>query len=122
MCIRDRGTPGVAHVIARTPAGITADTNVAFVPDLRSPLLVGAVEGVVALRGYPGGAPPADVLPKPLFDAEPAAFVSRSADGRQEAALRGSAFYKGRVKDDLLLTLGYDSERAPPAPGVTKSP
>src|SRR5688572_3142238 len=108
-----QGMPGVAHVIARTPAGITAETNVAFVPDLRSPLLVGAIEGVVALRGYRGGAPPADVLPRPLFDAEPQAFVSRSADGRQEAALRGSAFYKGRVKDDLLLTLGYDSERAP---------
>jgi hypothetical protein len=108
-----QGMPGVAHILARTPAGITAETNVAFVPDLRSPLLVGALEGVVALRGYPGGAPPADVLPRPLFDAEPQAFVSRSADGRQEAALRGSAFYKGRVKDDLLLTLGYDSERAP---------
>ena len=113
LALVGQGHPGVAHVVAKTPSGITAEARIAFVPDLRAPLLVGAVEGFVALHGTPGGDVPEGVEPKPLFDAPPAAFVSRSKDGTQEAALRGSLFYKGRIQDDVLLTLGYDSERAP---------
>ena len=108
-----QGTPGVADVTARTAAGLEAAARVSFVPDLRPTIAVGSLEGIVALSGYPGGGAPDDVLPKPLFEAKPVAFVSESADGDALAAIRGSAFYKGRVKDDILLTLGYDSERAP---------
>ena len=108
-----QGTPGTADVTARTAAGLEATARVSFVPDLRPPLAVGSLEGIVALSGYPGGRAPDEVLPRPLFEAKPVAFVSESADGDALAAIRGSAFYKGRVKDDILLTLGYDSERAP---------
>ncbi len=108
-----QGAPGVADLTARTAAGLEATARVSLVPDLRPTLAVGSLEGVVALSGSPGGRAPADVLPRPLFEAAPVAFVSQSSDGDQMAAIRGSAFYKGRVKDDILLTLGYDSERAP---------
>jgi len=108
-----QGAPGIADVTARTSAGLEATTRVRFVPDLRPTIAVGAVEGLVALSGSPGGRPPEGVVPRPLFEQAPQAFVAQSADGDQLAAIRGSLFYKGRVKEDLLLTLGYDSERAP---------
>ncbi len=108
-----QGTPGVTEVTARTAAGLEATARISFVADLRPTIAVGSVEGVVALNGFPGGRAPDEVLPRPLFEAPPVAFVSQSADGDALAAIRGSAFYKGRLKNDILLTMGYDSERAP---------
>lgn len=112
-----QGLPGVVSISARA-LGITAETNVEFVPDARPLIAVASLEGAVGLAklsgagagmGAVGGAPGAPG--GPLFEAPFRRFATESHDGTSAAGLRGTMFLKGRVKHDILLTLGYDSDR-----------
>ncbi|HEV2106129.1 MAG TPA: hypothetical protein VGU27_10410, partial [Candidatus Eisenbacteria bacterium] len=105
------GSPGTAHLTA-SAGEVRATAGVAFVPELRPLLAVGALEGVVSLHGFSrrgAGANPADAT----FEAPIDQFLAERRDGRADAAAHGALFVKGRVRDDLQLTLGYDSDRPP---------
>ncbi len=100
--------PGHAQITAASGA-LRAAADVEFVPEMRPLLAVGVFEGVVGLDGvrHPQGArAPRDGFEQPL-----AQFLAESRDGRAMAGARGALFMKGRVRDDVQLTLGYDSDR-----------
>jgi uncharacterized repeat protein (TIGR01451 family) len=100
--------PGRARVTARTGAIETA-ALVEFVPEMRPLLAVGALEGVVTLQGV--RRPTHGALARTGFEQPIDQFLAESQDGRHSAGARGALFVKGRVRDDMQLTLGYDSDR-----------
>jgi len=101
--------PGIATIHARS-----ADTEVsgtlAFIPDLRPLVVVGMVEGVVSFRNLTRGANAAE-HPRTGFESSFDEFVSESQDGERMAGARGSVFAKGRIARDMLLTLGYATDK-----------
>lgn len=100
--------PGTATLRA-TAGSARAERAIAFAPALRSLLVVGTVEGVVALDRSLHGEPPQGALTG--FEDPIQTFADARADGHGAAAARAALFVKGRVRDDMLLTMGYDSER-----------
>lgn len=104
-------TPGLTTLIARAGDLDTAH-EIEFAPELRPLLLVGTVEGVLSLDHLVRGARAQD---RALtgFEQPIGGFYDASADGRTAAGARASLFAKGRVRNDLLLTVGYDSDRPP---------
>jgi len=106
-----QGVPGIADIRV-TGGGLEGHTRVEFVPDLRPFLAVGAFEAQLGLSGRTSGAGGAQLKhPGPAFEAPIEMFVSQSGDGGQWAAAHGAMFLKGRVREDVLLTIGYDSDR-----------
>ena len=106
-----QGQPGVAEVPVRG-AGLEGRTRVTFVPDLRPFLAVGAVEAQVGLsRRIAGSGGATNPHPGPAFEHEIERYRSVSSDGGQYAAVHGALFMKGRVYEELLLTVGYDTDR-----------
>ncbi len=105
-----QGAPGVAEIRARA-MGLTAQTKVEFLPDARPLIAVGTLEGAVGLGGASGAGQAAASHAPPLFEAPFTRFQSEGRDGSSSAGARGTLFLKGRVKHDILLTLGYDSDR-----------
>ncbi|HVQ26695.1 MAG TPA: hypothetical protein VMV01_16015, partial [Planctomycetota bacterium] len=101
-------SPGRATVTAASGQYRTA-TGVEFLPEMRPLLAVGSLEGVVTLQGVRH--PANGRAPRRGFELPIEQFFTESADGRQSAGARGALFVKGRVRDDLQLTLGYDSDR-----------
>ncbi|EAQ02245.1 hypothetical protein OB2597_19221 [Pseudooceanicola batsensis HTCC2597] len=73
-----------------------AEARITFTPDLEERLMVGVIEGAVALGG--GGA---NVLPQGRFS-----HFEDTAEG-----LRGELYLKGAIRGDALLTLRYSSDR-----------
>jgi uncharacterized repeat protein (TIGR01451 family) len=102
--------PGTARVRAAA-AGLAAEAALDFTPELRPLLAVGTFEGVVNLSRFPRRAPLAAARPRTGFEAPLATFASERRDGRASAAAHGALFMKGRLRDDVLLTLGYDSDK-----------
>ncbi len=102
------GSPGRARISAASGL-LRAAVDVEFVPEMRPLLVVGALEGVVTLEGvrHPSGAS----APRTGFEQPLGEFLAESRDGRRSAGARGALFVKGRVRDDMQLTLGYDSDR-----------
>jgi hypothetical protein len=100
--------PGLA-VLRVSSGSASAETTLTFVPDLRSVMAIGMVEGVVSLHSL-SRAPDA-VGPKVGFESPISQFTAGSQDGNTQAGARAALFMKGRVREDLLLTLGYDSDR-----------
>ena len=102
------GDPGTATL--RAAAGSArAERAIAFAPALRQLMVVGTVEGVVSLERPLQGASRERALTG--FEDPITTFADARGDGRGAAAARAALFVKGRVRDDMLLTLGYDSER-----------
>lgn len=102
-------TPATVKVTATTGA-VRAGTIVEFVPDLRPLIAVGSLEGVVSLRRF-GRQRPDEVSRQASFEAPIAQFANASRDGEATAAAHGAMFLKGRVRESLLLTVGWDSDR-----------
>lgn len=100
-------TPGDSTV--RVVSGkLTAETNVAFVPELRDLLTVGVIEGTLNLRRLSGSAlQPARA--RDGFEQELRHFARGSGDN--QAAARAALFLKGKIKGEYLLTLAYDSDK-----------
>ncbi|MGH7726714.1 MAG: hypothetical protein ACREOU_14910 [Candidatus Eiseniibacteriota bacterium] len=105
-----QGAPGVADVRAHA-MGLSANARVEFLPDARPLIAVGTLEGAIGIAGASGGGKSAALHSPPLFEAPFVRFESQSRDGGSRAGARGTLFLKGRVKHDILLTLGYDSDR-----------
>jgi len=102
-------SPATVKVTAAAGA-LRATANVEFVPDLRPLIAVGSLEGVVSLRRF-GGARPAQEWTSASFESPIEQFASRSRDAEAAAAAHGALFLKGRVRESLLLTVGWDSDR-----------
>jgi uncharacterized repeat protein (TIGR01451 family) len=100
--------PGRATVTAAT-GSLRASMGVEFLPEMRPLLAVGSLEGVVTLQGVRH--PANGRAPRRGFEQPIEQFFSESADGGQSAGARGALFMKGRVREDMQLTLGYDSDR-----------
>ena len=100
--------PGRAQIIAVSGALRTA-ADLAFLPELRPLLAVGVLEGVVTLDGMHGAARGA--FAQAGFEQPIGQFLAEARDGRSAAGARGALFVKGRVSDDVQMTLGYDSDR-----------
>ena len=73
-------------------------------------LAVGTLEGVVSLgrQGSFGRGADRDAS---SFESTIHQFASVRRDGSAMAAAHGALFARGRLRDDLALTLGYDSDR-----------
>jgi uncharacterized repeat protein (TIGR01451 family) len=96
--------PGHAQLTAASGA-LRAAADVEFPPEMRPLLAVGMLEGVLTLDGV-HGAPRGDGFQQPIGQ-----FLSEARDGSASAGARGAVFMKGRVRDDVQMTLGYDSDR-----------
>lgn len=107
-------SPGDSRVTV-TSGDVRAAATIAFVPELRPLLAVGALEGTLRLRRYEGAsgarAAAGGAARLASFEAPISQFATSSADGRTSADAHGALFMKGRVQGDLLLTLGWDSDR-----------
>lgn len=90
---------------------LSAESAIAFVPGLRPLLMVGTAEGTVALRDLLRGGSATSRRPTG-FEPPMMAFTSRLDAGRVEAGARGALFVKGRLREYVQLTVGWDSERA----------
>jgi large repetitive protein len=107
------GEPGT--VVLRASAGaVQGELPLAFAPDLRPMVAVGLIEGVLDLRRLK----PDALQPARAHDGFEQALRNLSRDfgdgkgsGRGQASARAALFLKGRIKGDMLLTLGYDSEK-----------
>jgi len=101
-------SPGRARITAAS-GRMQAAADVEFVPEMRPLLVVGTLEGVVTLAGvrHPSGSR----APRTGFEQPLGEFLAESRDGRRSAGARGAVFVKGRVRDDMQLTLGWDSDR-----------
>jgi len=106
-------TPGTVKVQAAA-GNVRAAVLVEFVPDLRPLIAVGAAEGVVSLNGFRRHGAAATAMsasPAAAFEAPMTQFTNQSRDGTAAASAHGALFVKGRVRDNLLLTMGWDSDR-----------
>ncbi|MHC0054847.1 hypothetical protein [Actibacterium sp. D379-3] len=72
-----------------------AEASIMFTPDLEERILVGVIEGAVALNGRGD-----------LIDSDMISPFEDTASG-----LRGELYLKGRIRGDALLTLRYSSDR-----------
>jgi len=96
--------------VSATAGTLSAATRVRFVPDMSPLLAVGALEGVVGFgRSGTFGSPVEREVSS--FEAGIDQFASTRRDGRAMAAAHGAMFARGRLRDDLALTVGYDSDR-----------
>jgi hypothetical protein len=125
----DRATPGVQvpvkHGLARlsllaptTPQDVQlrvtvgaqqASGQVSFVPDMRSMVAAGLIEGVIQFNGGGGLLSPAHS--NDGFEREIRHFSNVFADGKMGAGARTAFFLKGVVKGEYLLTAAYDSDK-----------
>ena len=74
-----------------------SEVRVTFTPDLDERIMIGVIEGAVALKGGAGG---------PLLGAKEFSHFEETTTG-----LRGELYLKGAIRGDALLTLRYSSDR-----------
>ena len=101
--------PGRARVRASV-MGAVADTTLDFVPELRPLMLVGLLEGRLDVATLLHGA---GATERTLtgFEQPMEAFHDGRDDGRADVGARGAFYLKGRLRDDVLVTVGYDSDK-----------
>ncbi|MFI5370518.1 MAG: hypothetical protein ACHQ52_03095, partial [Candidatus Eisenbacteria bacterium] len=101
--------PGRARVRASAMEAV-ADTVLEFVPELRPLMLVGMLEGRldVATLLHGDGARERALTG---FEQPMEQFHDERGDGKADVGARAAFYLKGRVHDDVLLTVGYDSDR-----------
>ncbi|MFW2588716.1 hypothetical protein [Sagittula sp. SSi028] len=86
-----------ADLVTITSGFASAEARIAFTPNLEERIMIGVVEGAVAL----GGGATGPLLPKDQF--------SHFED--TTTGLRGELYLKGAIRGDALLTLRYSSDR-----------
>jgi hypothetical protein len=85
-----------------------ASGSISYVPELRSMMAAGLIEGIVNLRGKTQ----IDSGRKgDAFEREIQAWSRQFNDGKANVAARAAFFLKGAVRGDVLLTAGYDSDK-----------
>jgi uncharacterized repeat protein (TIGR01451 family) len=101
--------PGEARVVA-TVGGLRADARVDFLPELRSLIATGVIEGIINARKLD----PRSIVPargQDGFEQELRHLSRASDDGKRDAGARAAFFLKGKVRGDYLLTAAYDSDK-----------
>ncbi len=81
---------------------------ISFVPELRSMVAAGLIEGVVSLRGKIGLQP---VRRGDAFEQEIDAWSRDFNHGKANGAVRAAFYLKGTVRGNLLLTAAFDSDK-----------
>ncbi len=102
--------PGQA-LLRASSGSVQGEVAVSFVPDLRPLVAVGLIEGTLDLRRLNSKA----FEPTRAQDGFEQALHNLSKDfdgGRATLGARAALFLKGRIKGDMLLTAGYDSEKS----------
>ena len=100
--------PGRTQLTAASGV-LRAAADVEFIPEMRPLLAVGVAEGMVTFDDIRH--PAVGRAPRGGFEQPISQFLSEARNGRTSAGARGALFMKGRVRDDIQLTLGYDSDR-----------
>lgn len=103
------GTTGEVRVSAAA-GDRSATVVIRFLPDMSPLLAVGSIEGVVGF-GRTGSFGRGIDHEASRFEASIEQFASVRRDGRAMVAAHGALFARGRIRDDIALTLGYDSDR-----------
>jgi uncharacterized repeat protein (TIGR01451 family) len=101
--------PGDSRIVASS--GVLSGTEtLSFLPELRSMLAVGVIEGQISLRKLSANS----IVParsRDGFEEELRDFSVNGNDKKLSAAGRAAFFLKGRIKGEYLLTAGFDSEK-----------
>jgi uncharacterized repeat protein (TIGR01451 family) len=85
---------------------LKAETTVSFLPDLRPLIAAGIIEGTIRLNNG------ASIVPAKSADGFERELKSLSySSGNFTADSRAAFFLKGKIKGDMLLTAGFDSEK-----------
>lgn len=106
LALRAPASAGEAQLSAEAgPA--RAQATLRFAPALRPLVAVGLVEGVLQLRHLKPG--PRATTPQDGFDT--ALQGAAQPSGQDKTGTRAAAFLKGKVGDDTLLTVGYESDK-----------
>ncbi|HET7403110.1 MAG TPA: hypothetical protein VFJ62_15050 [Usitatibacter sp.] len=101
--------PGESVVVASS-GSIKAEARLDFLPELRSLVAAGVVEGIVNARHISS----ASLQPARAgdgFEQELQRLSRTSANGEREAGARAAFFLKGKIRGDYLLTAAYDSDK-----------
>ncbi|HWH42910.1 MAG TPA: hypothetical protein VNU21_23885 [Usitatibacter sp.] len=101
--------PGESVVVV-TSGTIKAEARLDFLPELRSLVAAGVIEGIVNVRHISSGALQA-ARAGDGFEQELQRLSRTSANGEREAAARAAFFLKGKIRGDYLLTAAYDSDK-----------
>lgn len=100
------------EAVVRVRSGTASrDIKLHFVPDLQPLIAAGLIEGAINVRHFRRDAL-APARAEDGFEDE-LRNVSRTLGRNAEATARAAMFIKGKIRGDYLLTLGYDSEKAP---------
>jgi len=114
VALRAPMTPVEAQLKASSGI-IEAATRVDFVPDLRPLVGAGMFDGAISLKSISGNVS----APKRDFDGfeDQLRHVSGTGGGMQgEMGARAAGFVKGKVLDNTLLTMSYDSDKVNDTP------
>ncbi|APV51363.1 hypothetical protein BWI17_17710 [Betaproteobacteria bacterium GR16-43] len=101
--------PGSAQVTI-TAGDLKAEGRLDFLPNLRSLVASGVLEGIVNMRNISSKA----LVPTRSSDAFEQEIQHLSRDwnnGKSQAGVRAAFFLKGKIKGDYLLTAAYDSDK-----------
>jgi hypothetical protein len=101
--------PGQARIVV-TSGKVKSEAKLDFLPELRSLIAAGVVEGVINLRRIDTRA----LVPartQDNFEQELLHLSRTSGDGKREAGVRAAFFLKGKIRGDYLLTAAYDSDK-----------
>ena len=101
--------PGEARIIA-TSGKLREEVRVHFMPELRSLIAAGVVEGIVNIRRLDARSLVA-ARRQDGFERELLHLSRTSGDGRIEAGARAAFFLKGKIRGEYLLTAAYDSDK-----------
>ena len=101
--------PGDSRIVASSGV-ISGTETLSFLPELRSMLAVGVIEGRISLSKLNANS----IVParsRDGFAEELRDFSVSGNDRKLNAAGRAAFFLKGRIKGEYLLTAGFDSEK-----------
>lgn len=91
--------------------GLSATSELDFIPDVRDLMAVGLVEGVIRLRKERNESNATALRSNDGFEQELKAFERSFNSGKGSAATRLAFFVKGAISGETLLTAAYDSDK-----------
>ncbi len=101
--------PGESQLYVSS-GGFKAEARLSFLPELRSMIATGVIEGVINARNINTRA----LVPARAADGFELELRHLSREwnaGRNEAGVRAAFYLKGKIKGEYLLTAAYDSDK-----------
>ena len=99
-------------VQVRVTAGTAqAKGTLSYLPELRSMVGVGLVEGIIRFNQGKNAVNINSVGATDGFEREIKRFADTSGNGKRSYGARAAFFLKGKIKGDMLLTAAYDSDK-----------